>query len=146
LSEAAYENQVELTLPSNPNYMRMVRSLVGHMAAIAEFDARQARSLILATDEACSNIIKHGYRKNYRRKIVVRIRIFPEKMEIILKDFARKVDIKKIRSRALDEVRPGGLGVHIMQHLMDEVIYTPMKQAGTELKLVKYRRKGTSRK
>jgi hypothetical protein len=42
---------------------------------------------------------------------------------IRLRDYARPVDTSTVRSRALDDVRPGGLGVHLIACLMDESGY-----------------------
>ncbi|MFU8830355.1 MAG: ATP-binding protein, partial [Phycisphaerales bacterium] len=42
-------------------------------------------------------------------------------IKLVIEDLAQQVDPDDIRSRSLEEVRPGGLGVHIMREIMDEV-------------------------
>jgi serine/threonine-protein kinase RsbW len=59
-------------------------------------------------------------------------------MEIKIRDFGKKVDPRKIKSRPLNEIRPGGLGVFFIKRIMDEVVYDTSHRVGTELKLVKY--------
>ena len=140
MNQECYENRLELTVPSHPDYMRVVRCLVREMAQIGKFPDADVRGMVLATDEACTNIIKHSYENDYGQKIVVSIFVFPDRMEIKLKDFGKKVDVDEIRPRDLAEVRPGGLGVHIIRETMDEVVYRPVEGAGMELKLVKKRR------
>ena len=52
---------------------------------------------------------------------------------------SKKVDREKIVSRPLDEVRPGGLGVHFINEMMDEVEYDTSPKIGTILRLTKYK-------
>ena len=47
------------------------------------------------------------------------------------------VDPSDIKPRDLDDVRPGGLGVHIIVECMDEVTYSPRDGGGTVLTMVK---------
>ena len=55
-----------------------------------------------------------------------------------LVDFAAPVDCAKICSRALDDIRPGGLGTHFMRSVMDEVAFmTPPPGAGNMLQMIK---------
>lgn len=73
----------------------------------------------LAINEAIANIIQHTY-KGEPNYIVMTINwIDPNIIEILLKDFGPKVDPSKIKSRDLDDVRPGGLGVYIIKHIFD---------------------------
>ncbi len=76
---------------------------------------------ILAVNEACMNIIQHSYRGQADGEII--IELFQEKNFIVflLTDFASPVDIDMCQPRNLDEVRPGGLGIHIIQSVMDSV-------------------------
>jgi anti-sigma regulatory factor (Ser/Thr protein kinase) len=50
------------------------------------------------------------------------------------------VDPATIRSRDLDDIRPGGLGVHIIHEVMDEVRYERRDSRGMRLTMVKQRR------
>lgn len=44
---------------------------------------------------------------------------------VLIRDFAAPVDVDRIKSRELDDVRPGGLGVHFIREVMDEMEYLP---------------------
>lgn len=63
----------------------------------------------------------------------------PDAIRIIIEDEARQVDPAVIKSRNLDEVRPGGLGVHIIKSVMDEVRYEPRERIGMRLTMLKRR-------
>ena len=57
---------------------------------------------------------------------------------ILLRDFADPVDAAEIEPRDLDDVRPGGLGVHFMREIMDEISYLPREgDYGNILRMVK---------
>ncbi len=59
-------------------------------------------------------------------------------IEIVIEDDAMQVDPDTIRSRDLDDIRPGGLGVHIIREIMDEVSYARRDRRGMRLTLVKH--------
>jgi sigma-B regulation protein RsbU (phosphoserine phosphatase) len=56
-----------------------------------------------------------------------------------LRDFAHTVDPNLIKPRDLDDLRPGGLGTHFMQEVMDEVTFMPPPQEGGNLLKMKKR-------
>jgi anti-sigma regulatory factor (Ser/Thr protein kinase) len=58
-------------------------------------------------------------------------------VEILLFDSGPAVDTTKLEARPLDEVRPGGLGLHIIRGSMDTVEYKREGQLN-QLRLVKY--------
>jgi serine/threonine-protein kinase RsbW len=66
------------------------------------------------------------------------LEILDDRLEIILRDFGKKADVKKIKSRKLDDVKPGGLGVHIIKKSMDIVKYDNSLKNVNQLLLVKY--------
>lgn len=91
--------------------------------------------LVLAIDEACTNVIRYAYNHECRP-----VRLLMEhtdnQIRITLRDYGKSCEPDKIKSRPLEEIRPGGVGVHIIRHVFDEVTYTP-KSRGTELRLIK---------
>ena len=96
---------------------------------------------MLAVDEACTNIIKHTYNGAIDKLIIIKATIFDDRIKFILRDFGEKVDLSTIKSRDLNDIRPGGLGVHLIRSIMDEVIYDNTLKIGNQLTLVKYRTK-----
>jgi anti-sigma regulatory factor (Ser/Thr protein kinase) len=53
-----------------------------------------------------------------------------------LRDYGKKTPAHKMKGRAHDAVRPGGLGLHLMRTAFDKVDYIA-KRCGTELVLTK---------
>ena len=95
--------------------------------------------MVLAVNEAGMNIIQHAY--NNQGEGIFRVTIYTDGKELTfcLTDFAPTVDKSNIKSRDLDDIRPGGLGVHFINELMDQVGYleTPKMENGNILQMKK---------
>jgi len=125
---------------------RSSRSLDGNVGIFR--GTRQG--IIRAVDEAVANIMRHSYRGRLDQPIEVYCNRLhrqsngrtEQAIEILLFDCGPAVDTTKLPARPLDEVRPGGLGLHIIRGSMDTVEY---KRAGrlNRLRLVKYVRPTT---
>jgi anti-sigma regulatory factor (Ser/Thr protein kinase) len=93
--------------------------------------------LVLAIDEACMNIIQHAYGKGNPGEIRLHLALQPDRLTIELEDDAPCIDPQRVRPRALADVRPGGLGVHFIREIMDEMVFLPCQNQGNRLRLVK---------
>jgi anti-sigma regulatory factor (Ser/Thr protein kinase) len=131
---------VTLIVPSHPKYLYVIRSAVYPLVIEAGFSKRDARMVVLAVDEACSNIIKYAYEGDHAKTIALNVLVGHGKLTLELKDSGKKPDVSKIAPRKLDEVRPGGLGTHFMATVFDTVEYDTSQGAGTVLTLVKEKR------
>jgi len=76
--------------------------------------------LVLAVDEACTNIIRHAYCGNCDETITLRLTRERDMLAFELRDRAPAVDPEKITARDLGDCRPGGLGVPFIRALMDD--------------------------
>ena len=127
-----------LTLKSDPRQLAQVRQFVRHATDEAQFDKDLAFHIVLAVDEACANIIRHAYGGDYEKDIIIQAEVTPDAVEFRLRDFGRQVNPDAMRSRSLDDVRPGGLGCFLIRKTFDIVEYTHLP-VGTQLRLVKHR-------
>lgn len=131
---------VEFRLSSDPKLLKIVRASVAHLCELIGFTPEQRNQTTLAVDEACANIIKYAYEGKTDQPIEITARLLENGLEVILRDYGKKVDHALLKSRDLDDVRPGGLGVHLIQSTMDSVSYDPGITEGNQLTLAKYRR------
>lgn len=125
-------------MSSDAAFLRVLRSAVDQICALAGFSKMDSSKIVLAVDEACSNVIRHAYKNKPGKPIVVTCHILPTKLEITLTDQGEAAEISSIQPRALDDVRPGGLGVHIIRTVMDEVQYENLAAVGNRLVMCKY--------
>lgn len=131
---------IRLEIKSHPRYLSLVRSISFELARMAGFRETEAKDLRLVLDEACTNIIKHSYHYDYTRSIILNFYLYNDRFEVLLQDFGDKVPPSKIRSRDIDEIRPGGLGVYIIKKLTDVMEYDGTSDEGPRLRLVKYKK------
>lgn len=96
-------------------------------------DEAQKGEIVLATDEACQNIIRHAYGGDTDQPIEMDVTRDGETLTLKIRDFAEPVNVDNIKPRNLDDVRPGGLGTHFMRTLMDEVEIQPLDEEGGNL-------------
>ena len=94
-------------------------------------DDRQA--LVLALDEATSNVIRHAYAGPCDRTIELKVERDGCDLWFELNDEAPAVDPNKVKPRDLAECKPGGLGVNIIDALMDEWDLSPRIGGGNRL-------------
>ncbi len=131
---------VEFRLSSDPKLLKIIRAGVAHLCELLGFTPEQRNQTTLAIDEACANIIKYAYEGKTDQPIEITARLLEDGLEVILRDYGKKANHAQIKSRDLDDVRPGGLGVHLIQSTMDLVSYDPSIIEGNQLTLAKYRR------
>lgn len=131
------EPNLVLKLHSQPLLLSAARGMVSAYAQRLGFNEIQCGQIALAVDEAICNIINHGYERRDDGPIWVKVWQIDEGIRIVLEDLARQVDPSTIRSRDLDEIRPGGLGVHLIREVMDEAVYERREPQGMRLTLVK---------
>ena len=132
---------VKLSILSTPDHLPVVRAALERLCALIGFDEASVGDVVLAVDEALTNVIRHAYDGRADRPIEVTLRPLSPgespRLEIRLRDWGRQTDLARIKSRDLDEIRPGGLGVHIMKRCMDSVRYDHVPDGGTLLTMVK---------
>ena len=134
--------QIELRVVSKPDYLAVARALVETAAQRMGFDAETAGKVVLAVDEAMANVIRHGYGGKEDQPIWIRIDPIKDEgapaVQFVIEDQCAGVDLGRIKARPLDEIKPGGLGVHIIQEVMDKVEYRRRDDGrGVTLRMVK---------
>ncbi len=97
------------------------------------------RLLVLAVNEACMNVIQHGYKGDPKGEMILEILNNSGELEFRLTDFAETVDPAKVKPRPLDEIRPGGLGTYFIQRIMDEVRFAVPESGKGNLLIMKKR-------
>lgn len=135
---------LRVELPSDPGMLCVVRSAMERLTEALGFAEPEIRSVTRAVDEALTNIMRHSYGGALDRRIEMScLRLAKgraargEGFEIRLVDYGPKIDPAKLRGRPLDEIKPGGLGLHFIRQSMDIVEFRRTRGANI-LRLVKY--------
>lgn len=113
------ERLLELQVPARAEELKNVRGAVRRCAEQAGMGESCVRDVVLAVDEACQNVIRHAYGDARAGDMLLEVDREDDTLVFCLKDFAPPVDPERIKPRKLEEVRPGGLGTHLIQEAMD---------------------------
>lgn len=134
---------VGFTLTADPARLKILRPALQAAAMACGFCTEEAQDLVLGAIEAVENIMIHAYAGRRDGEITLAMHRLSNGMMIRIRDFAPKVDPAKIRPRSLEDVRPGGLGMHFIRAVMDDATFIPLPDGeGNLLELVKYRTGG----
>ena len=95
-----------------------------------KIDEDLREELVLAIAEAAQNIVKHAYKDfpNTQDRMVVRISCKDEVLEISFFDKGKPVEKSEVKHRAIDDIKPGGLGTFFIQQIMDSINFEPGKE------------------
>jgi len=92
--------------------------------------------MVLGIDEACTNVIRHAYDLRADQPIALSVESLQTCVRLRLRDYGEQTPAHQMRGRNHAEVRPGGLGLHLIRNAFDKVDYI-LKPRGTELILTK---------
>lgn len=135
----ASEKLLEFQFPAKSEYLCVLRNKLREVIGPCSPSEDMLNCIILAVGEACMNIIEHAYCGDDAGDIIIEIEKQGDDMVFRLTDFAhRKTRQEEMKSRPLEEVRPGGLGCHIINEIMDEVKLIKCKtECGNVLQMIK---------
>ena len=139
---------VVIAIPALSEYVRVVRLAVAGVATRMRFSYEQIEDIKLAVSEACNNAILHAEPPDGQLATQVIVRILPgeERLEITVFDQghvpAPGLEIPSGASAAgawrdLDDLPEGGMGLMLIQALMDEVSSHESTPERTALHMVK---------
>ena len=137
-SPARAELLATIEFTSSPEQLRRVREVVTQAAHECECADACAHDMVIAVQEACQNVIRHAYGGRRDGKVRLEVRRLGGMLEFIVTDWAPRVDASTIKSRELNDLRPGGLGTHFMRECMDECEFLEWsEEAGNRLRMRK---------
>ncbi|MFC1554370.1 ATP-binding protein [candidate division KSB1 bacterium] len=133
-----------LRLDSKSSNLKLIRGFISQVADEAGFDEEDINKIELAVDEACSNVVKHAYPVDRSRTIGVEA-VYDEKIfKVIVFDHGKGFDPGKFpqtdMKTYLQKYEVGGLGIHLMKSLMDEVEYNINPGKTNKVILKKFRK------
>ncbi len=133
------EPLLSLRLPALPARLKLIRAAIGEAARSCGCSPKVVHDVVMAVDEACQNVIRHAYPDGAAGDVGVAAFGDGSKLIFDVRDYSPvPVDIAKIQPRDLDDLRPGGLGTHLIREVMDEVAFLqPARGAGNLLRMTK---------
>lgn len=127
-----------IKIQSDPKYLSVVRAVTAKMGELYGMSDTAIEDIRLAVDEACANVIKHAYGGDTGQSILVRFRMTKKGFEVLIEDNGMKVEPESVVGRSLDDIRPGGLGVHLIHRAFNIFAFDRRKRRGNRLRLVRF--------
>jgi anti-sigma regulatory factor (Ser/Thr protein kinase) len=129
-----------LKLPADSRFLGATRKVLE--VYLREFGApvRVIDDVILAMDEACSNVLQHAYPQGHDNNFLLRADLQREQILIEVEDEGVGFDIMTNRNRSDEDgfLVASGRGLDVMRRLMTTVeVESPTPAGGTRLRLVR---------
>ncbi|MFC4779557.1 anti-sigma B factor RsbW [Paenibacillus sp. GCM10023252] len=136
------KSTIGLTIPADASYLDLVRLTLYGIATKAGFSYEEIEDMKVAVGEACNNAILHGYGNDAIGVVDIRFEREAEGLTIRIKDEGSSFQYDQashreasLHDKKLSDATVGGLGLFMMQALMDDVqVHT---DRGTEVVLTK---------
>ena len=107
----------------------------------AGFDSKNIYAVQLAVDEACSNIIEHGYSEQEHGEICCSYEVLDSGLKITLQDWGASFNPDEVPEPnfevELGDLKPRGAGLYFIKKLMDEVEFNFDSGDGNLLIMIK---------
>lgn len=132
-----------LEIPSGTEFLSLVREVARRVAGLAGFDETASENVGLAVDECATNVIEHAYNGKADERIELRLEYRGSELRIEVLDSGDPVNPAAVPKLDLEryaaERKKGGLGVHLMGRIMDEVSYGRTSHSKNVCSLVKHK-------
>ncbi len=130
----------EITRPATREHLPALLACLDTTASAAGVGDQTTFALHLATEEACANVISHGY-PDGPGPLTLRVEVTPQAVTVVLTDHAAVFDPDRAPAPPLDgavEDRPiGGLGWQLIREVTDEIHHESPPGGGNRLTLIK---------
>ncbi|MFC5702253.1 anti-sigma B factor RsbW [Cohnella faecalis] len=136
------EGQVTLTVPARAEFIDIIRLNLYGFATKMKFSFEEIEDMKVAVSEACNNAVLHAYGAEDG---IVEVTFVASEEELVITVRDRGVSFspsgigegKTLHGKTIDEIQSGGLGLYLMQALMDRVEVS--NENGTAVTLAKRR-------
>ncbi|MCA1032971.1 anti-sigma B factor RsbW [Bacillus timonensis] len=120
---------IEMKIPAKPEYVGVVRLTLSGIANRMGYSYEEIEDLKVATSEACTNAVQHAYQANEEGEVTVGYAIYPNHLEIMVADNGKSFNFTQMKeeigpyhtSQSVEQLQEGGLGLYLIDALMDEV-------------------------
>ena len=126
---------MKLEIKSDPANLKFVRKKVEDFCKENQLNIDILKAK-LAVDEALQNIIRYAYDFDKSKDIIIKIeKTNLNNLKVELRDFGKRVSTSQIKPRDLDDIKPGGLGIHFIKSIVKGMSYEHQEDGGTLLTL-----------
>lgn len=133
--------RLEIERDARPENLQGIRDFIEDACRRSGVERSAAFDVKLAVDEACSNIVEHGYAGKAPGPIRVSFDAGGDRIVVAITDRGLAFDPKDAAAPDLDSDwerrRIGGLGWHLIRRSVDAMDYDTNREDGNRLTLIK---------
>jgi serine/threonine-protein kinase RsbW len=135
------EREYQFRVKSSVSQLEKVRKWGAYIARALGFDERAVFEVELSIYEACANVIEHAYANDPDNYIDLKITVELDRLVVTIRDDGGAFEPSSLKEKDIAKIieteQDGGLGMHIIEACMDEILY---RRQGDEniLELIKY--------
>ncbi|WP_343345519.1 ATP-binding protein [Terrisporobacter petrolearius] len=123
-----------MEITANPEYVSIIRLTTSGIANKVGFCIDDIEDLKVAISEACTNAIKHSLDDRF----TIIYSMIENGLTIEIIDNGKGYDRNTVSEPDIDNLKESGMGLFIIESLMDEVIVESQEGKGTSIKMTKY--------
>ena len=135
---------IEMKIPAKPDYLGVIRLTLSGIASRMGYTYEVIEDLKIAVSEACTNAVQHAYSEDEVGEVIIGFGIYEDKLEMMVADSGKSFDFIQTKkelgpyteSSTVDQLAEGGLGLYLIEALMDEV--RVLNQSGVTVFMVKH--------
>jgi anti-sigma regulatory factor (Ser/Thr protein kinase) len=128
--------EAKLEITSAAGNCKLARQFIEAWALTAGYPDLERGNIVLAADEAVTNVIRHTYQSEPDKPITLSAEITDGHLHLRLRDYGPPVKIETLKGRELEDIKPGGLGLHLLKSVFTTVEHFPLPD-GNEWHLAK---------
>jgi len=133
----------ELRIGADMQHLELVRTAVADAIRVGGFEEAFTNRILIAVDEAVTNIIEHGYDGCDKGQIDIICEVEPDTFTISIIDQGEAFDPRTMTDidiqRHVAQGKAGGLGIFLIRKIMDVVDYHHETGRHNRLTMVKRR-------
>ena len=137
------KQEMQVTVPAVTESLPVLRKFITEAGERFRFTNHEINAFRISIDEACTNIIKHGYRGKEPGTIIMKVKVKRDRLVVEIIDQGENFDPNKVGKPDIHEYiersQRGGLGIFIMRKFLDSIEYEATK-IGNVMRLVKFRK------
>ncbi len=135
------KRQFSLIIPSQTMYLDVVHSYIAEILRFYKISRRNIKKLVLAIDEAITNIIEHGLDFDGEHLIEIDLNIEWPYVEFVLEDDAIQFNPLtyelNLDTFSYEHPKEGGLGIFLIKQVMDELKYNHLSNGKNHFSMKK---------
>jgi serine/threonine-protein kinase RsbW len=120
---------IEVKIPAKPEFVGIVRLTLSGIASRMGYSYDEIEDLKIAISEACTNAVQHAYEKIEGGEVMIGFGLCEDRLEVMVSDSGQSFNFEQKKSELgpysaanpVDQLPEGGLGLYLMETLMDEV-------------------------